>query len=394
MSTNFSRKKIISLLSPVLLGLLSMQAQAQAQTQAVPSALPIGWTAKPPYILVPSHNLAQPQGINPSQINVFYNFSPSAQGAGQTIAIVDAYDNPNVEADLGVFSAQFGLPSCTTANGCFKKIFASGVQPPTDQGWGTEIALDVEWAHAVAPLAKIILVEGADASQSLYDAVAVAFQQKPSVVSLSWGGEEFAGETQYDSMFQNSGIPVFAASGDNGSAVIYPSASPYVVAVGGTQVTMGVNGNYISETGWFGSGGGLSGFEKAPAFQTSYVIPQSNAMRGVPDVSYNASPFTPYSVYDTFLPNGGGWILTGGTSAGTPQWAALVADMKGAKKGNFANFNASIYSVAREYNFSLLHDITTGSNGACGYYCNARSGYDYVTGVGSPQVNNLINRFD
>jgi subtilase family serine protease len=237
------------------------------------------------------------------------------------------------------------------------------------------------------------LVEAADDSQGLYDAITFALTLKPSVVSLSWGGEEYNGETNDDSIFQNSPVPIVAATGDSGTGVIYPSASPYVVAAGGTQATMGVNGNYISETAWSGSGGGVSAFETEPAFQKSYVIPQSTGMRGVPDVAYNASPFTPYSIYDTFVPNGG-WLLVGGTSASAPQWAALIADMKAAKKGNFGNFNASLYSVAKEYSLSLLQDITTGSNGSCGYYCNARTGYDYVTGVGSPQATNLINRFE
>jgi subtilase family serine protease len=387
MSKVFTFKKIISLLSPVVLSLLSLQAQATP----IPNSLPEGWKAKPPYRLVATHNLMQPQGITPSQIRVFYGFLASQQGAGETIAIVDAYDDPNIEADLGTFSTQFGLPACTTANGCFKKIYASGTKPTSDESWGIEMSLDVEWAHAVAPLAKIILVEAADDSQGLYDAIGVALKQNPSVVSLSWGGEEYQGETQYDSIFQNSPVPIVAASGDSGDGVIYPSASPYVVAAGGTQATMGVNGNYISETAWSGSGGGLSAYETEPAFQTTYDIPKANGMRGVPDVAWNASPFTPYSVYDTFTPSPG-WILTGGTSASAPQWAALIADMKSAKKGNFGNFNASLYSVARTS--SLIYDISTGSNGSCGYYCTARSGYDYITGVGSPSAGNLIGRFE
>jgi subtilase family serine protease len=382
MSKAFSRKKIISILSPVLLSMLSIQ------TQAAPT-LPPGWKAKPPIIVVSKYGMMQPQGgITPAQISVFYGFPASQQGAGQTIAIVDAYDDPNIEADLAVFSTQFNLPACTTANGCFKKVYSAGTQPQEDNDWAGEISLDVEWAHAVAPLAKIILVESPDADQSIFDAVTFAEKLKPSVISLSWGGEEFATETSMDSIFSSSTVPIVAASGDSGTGVIYPAASPYVVSVGGTQLTMGNYGNYISETVWSGSGGGVSAYEKEPAFQTTYGIPQATGMRGVPDVAYNASPYVPYNIYDSLSR---GWILVGGTSAAAPQWAALIADMKAAKNGNFGNFDASIYSVAKTP--SLLHDITTGTNGACGYYCTARSGYDYVTGLGTPQSSNLIGRF-
>jgi subtilase family serine protease len=382
MSKVFSRKKIISILSPVLLGMLSMQAEAKP-------TVPPGWKAKPPIIVVSKHGLMQPQGgITPAQISVFYGFPASQQGKGETIAIVDAYDDPNIEADLGVFSTQFNLPACTTANGCFKKVYASGTQPEENNDWAGEISLDVEWAHAVAPLAKIILVESTDDNESIFDAVTFAETLKPSVISLSWGGEEWAAETSLDSIFSASTVPIVAASGDSGAGVIYPAASPYVVSAGGTQATMGNYGNYVSEIAWSGSGGGVSAYEKEPAFQTTYGVPQATGMRAVPDVAYNASPFVPYNIYDSLSE---GWILVGGTSAAAPQWAGLIADMKAAKNGNFGNFNGSIYSVAKTP--SLLHDITSGTNGTCGYYCTARSGYDYVTGLGSPQATNLITRF-
>jgi subtilase family serine protease len=154
---------------------------------------------------------------------------------------------------------------------------------------------------------------------------------------------------------------------------------------------MGVNGNYISETAWIGSGGGVSIYENEPAYQTNYVIPQATGKRGVPDVAYNSSTNSPYNVYNSLS---GGWILVAGTSAAAPQWAALTADMMAAKKGKFNNFNGSIYSVAREYSFALFQDITSGFNGNCGYWCYARPGYDYITGVGTPQATNLINRFE
>jgi subtilase family serine protease len=383
MAKVFSSKKIICILSSVILGMVSVQALAKP-------TLPAGWKAKPPIIVVSKYGLMQPQGgITPAQISVFYGFPANQQGAGQTIAIVDAFDDPNIEADLGVFSTQYNLPACTTANGCFKKVYAAGTQPPQDDTWAEEMSLDVEWAHAIAPLAKIMLVEAADAGQGLYDAITYAKQQNVSVISLSWGGGEFSAETSFDSYFQGT-IPIFASSGDSAHFVEYPAASPYVISTGGTEATMGVNGNYISETAWIGSGGGVSIYETEPAYQTSYVIPQASGMRGVPDVAYNSSTSSPYNVYASL---NGGWILLAGTSAAAPQWAALTADMMAAKKGKFNNFDGSLYSVAREYSLALFQDILTGSNGNCGYECYARSGYDYITGVGTPQAGDLINRF-
>jgi subtilase family serine protease len=320
-----------------------------------------------------------------------YGFPDNFTGAGQTIAIVVSGDDPNIEADLNTFSATFGLPACTTANGCFTKLFAGGTQPSGDANWGVESSLDVEWAHAIAPQAKILLIESPDAEQ-LYETVSFAISQKPSVISLSWGQPEFSQQTAFDSIFKSSPVPIFAASGDQGNGVSYPAASPYVVGVGATYIALDAKGNYISESAWNGSSGGLSTIESEPAFQRSYVIAQPNGMRGIPDVSYNGSTSSPYAVYDSY--EQGGWLLLGGTSASTPQWAALVADMKAAKKGNFANFNGSIYSVARQTNPTLLHSILTGKNGSCGYYCNARSGYNYVTGLGTPYASLLINRFD
>jgi subtilase family serine protease len=378
-------KRLITLLSPILLCSFSIPAIA------APNVLPPGWHAKKPIHKKPGSSLlaATPTGLTPAKIKQAYAFPANQSGAGQVIAIVDAYDDPNIEADLATFSTQFDLPACTTANGCFAKVFPGGTQPETNVDWGLEISLDVEWAHAIAPQAKILLVEAADDGQGLYDAVTFAIQQKASVISLSWGGGEFDGETQLDSIFKASSVPIVVASGDSGEGVNYPAASPYVVAAGGTQLSVDGSGNYIAETAWSGSGGGISAYETEPAAQTSYVIPQAGGKRGIPDVAYNASPNSGYSVYDSFGDNG--WQVVGGTSASAPQWAALIADMKAAKKGNFANFDGSIYSVARSSN--VLHDTSSGTNGSCGYLCTARSGYDYVTGLGSPISGNLIARF-
>jgi subtilase family serine protease len=386
MSKGYSRKKIIPLISSIALSLFSVQALALPNT-----LLPPGWTARPPIHLRSPIATLLPSGMTPAQIKQAYNFPTNYQGAGEVIAIVDAYDDPNIEADLNTFSTQFGLPACTTANGCFTKMYASGSQPAGNTGWGEEISLDVEWAHAIAPAAKILLIESTDSNESLFDAVSFAIQQKAAVISLSWGAEEFSSETSMDSIFQASTVPIVASSGDSGTGVIYPAASPYVVSAGGTQLSVDSSGNYLSETAWGGSGGGVSAYEAEPGFQTTFPIPKDTAkMRGIPDVSYNASTATGYSIYDSY--GQGGWLVVGGTSAAAPQWAALIAIMKSAKKGNFAAFNTSIYSVV-ERGPTMTHDITTGGNGGCGYFCTAQSGYDYVTGLGSPQASNLVTRF-
>jgi subtilase family serine protease len=383
-----SYRKLISFFVPLIFTL-----QAIAHNPHVP-LLPKGSIPRPPYILKSPHGTLTPSGYSPAQIQQAYGFLGASQGAGETIAIIDAGDDPNIEADLNTFSTQFGLPACTTANGCFSKVFSDGSLPPGDPGWAVETSLDVEWAHAIAPQAKILLVESTDAS-SLYWGIPFAIQQGASVISMSWGGGEFNTETSYDSFFFQNGtanIPMFAAAGDSGTGVWYPASSPYVTGVGGTQLGVDSNNNWSTEIAWSGSGGGVSAYETEPAFQKSYVIPSATTgMRGVPDVTYNGSGGSPYAVYDSYQQ--GGWLQVAGTSAGTPQWAALAADMMSTKNGKFNNFNASIYSVAREYSLALLHDITTGTNGTCGYYCTARSGFDYVSGVGSPQAGDLMNRF-
>jgi hypothetical protein len=292
-----------------------------------------------------------------------------------------------------VFSQpKFGLPACTTANGCFTKIYASGTQPPIgDTLWVMETSLDVEWAHAIAPQAKIFLIEAASNTGDLYTGVEVAIQHHPSVISLSWGSGEFSSEISLDSIFQNSAAPVVASSGDAGEGVLYPAASPYVLSVGGTTLNVDSNGNYLSETAWSGSGGGISVYESEPAYQTGLPVPLNGRGRGVPDVAYNANPATGYSIYDS---TGGGWVQVGGTSASAPQWAALIAVANSARTTNLTNFNTAIYNAASPSSYgTLFHDVTLGQNGTCGYYCGAQPGYDYVTGLGSPQAANLIPYF-
>ncbi|CDZ77713.1 Pseudomonalisin precursor [Legionella massiliensis] len=382
--------------SSVLLGMMSVQAHALPNAPGK-AHHPIHYKPNTPHIL--------PSGLTPNQVSHAYGFALlSTHGEGQVIAIVDAFDDPYIESDLGVFNKRFGLPTCTTKNGCFKKIYASGRKPKTDAGWSGEIALDVEWAHAMAPKAKIILVEAAsDSLNDLFQAVQVAVKSGATVVSMSWGGGEFSEETQFDSYFNNPNVTFTASSGDNGTGPSYPAASPYVLAVGGTTLHVDSYGNYQGESAWSGSGGGISTIEAMPAGQSSFSIPQANNMRGIPDVSYNADPETGFSVYNTVPGDGGtGWSVVGGTSAGAPQWAAIVAVANSQLKaqlgknlgGNFANL---LYSAANPQtgNYSSdFNDITDGSNdntgGSCQDVCSAVGGYDFVTGLGSPELGNLI----
>lgn len=334
-----------------------------------------------------------PTGIFPSKMKIAYGFNKVANaGAGQTIAVVDAYDDPNIEADLGVFSTQFKLPACTTANGCFKKIYQTGTPPPVDtNGWTVEIALDVEWVHAIAPQATILLVEAnSNSNADLYAAVDVAVQNGATVVSLSWGGAEAANESQSDFHFAVPGVMFVASDGDSGHYVQYPAASPYVVGVGGTTLKISSKGVWMNETAWSGSGGGTSLYESEPPYQSAV---QTTGYRSTPDVAYDGNGSTGVPVYNSYACGGGcttGWSEWGGTSLGAPQWAALFAIANSMRvaigKGTLNQVQYLLYPDAE----GDYHDITVGSNGSCGSQCKAGPGYDFITGVGSPQANLLI----
>jgi subtilase family serine protease len=331
----------------------------------------------------------------PANIRHAYGFDRIAnQGAGQTIAIVDAYDNPNIEADLNSFSQAYGLPSCVSSTGCFKKLYASGTQPAVDGGWSLEIALDVQWAHAIAPQAKLLLVEAKSSSMTdLMAAVDVAVQNGASVVSMSFGGPEFSGQSYYDSHFSAAGVTFVAASGDSGHGVDYPAASRLTVSAGGTTLNSDAYGNYIGESAWNGSGGGVSSYSSEPSGQSYWPLPYANH-RGVPDVAYNADPSSGVPVYTSVPYNGQtGWFQMGGTSAAAPQWAALFAIVNSqrvaAGKAKLASAYNALYTVGKS-SYANYRDVASGSNGSCGTVCQASGGYDYVTGLGSPNAASLI----
>jgi subtilase family serine protease len=337
-----------------------------------------GWTASTWFhIYSPSDKSLQdpdsanliPTALTPSQIKKAYNL-PILGGYG-TIAIVDAYDCPTVESDLVTFSQQFGLPSANFEKHKMTPNIA------VDAGWALEISLDVQWAHAIAPNAKILLVEAKDNSlNNLLGAVTyAAYRADVVAVSMSWGGAEFLGQSAFNSYFtSNHGVVFFASTGDSGAGVIWPSTSSNVVAVGGTSLVLNADGSAASETGWGGRGGGLSAYETEPQYQVNYNIPGTNSKRAVPDVSYDADPATGFTIYDTTPYNGQtGWFQVGGTSASCPQWAAIHSLSLSVSANN-------LYQDAKWSGPTYFRDITSGSNGAY----SAVAGYDLVTGLGSP----------
>jgi subtilase family serine protease len=337
-----------------------------------------------------------PGGFSPAQIKQAYGFNQitfsngtiKGDGTGQTIAIIDLYDDPTIASDLATFDATFGLPAPPN----FTKVNQTG-GTASATSWAVETSLDVEWAHALAPGANILLVEAAPNWGGVGAAVNYARNQPGvSVISMSLASTQWSGESAYDGDFQtpsgHNGVTFVAASGDGGSAagVQFPAASPNVVAVGGTQLSLDSSGNYLSESGWSGSGGGISAYESQPAYQKG-VVTQTSSMRAEPDVAFNGSSGSPFAVYDTT--GYGGWIQVYGTSAGAPQWAALfaIADQGRALAGE-GTLDGPSQTLPALYKLpsSDFHDITTGSNGTY----SAGPGYDLVTGRGSPIANLVV----
>lgn len=380
----------------------------------------------------------------PAQIRAAYGLAalPAAtvanrgayQGSGQTIYIVDAFHNPNVAGDLVVFNQKFGLPGCTTfgvsvkqalpltappaGSGCsLAVVYAakgsttavptgalSSTAPAVNKSWVTESALDVQWAHAIAPQARIVLVEAQSASvPDLMAAVALANRMGPGIVSLSFGAGEFGASAMsfWGQPLGGVSMTYVAANGDDGSQVNWPAVDPRVVAVGGTRLSW--NGTVRSETAWSSTGGATSTQVIAPAYQASLRKPGDAASakvryRGSADVAFNADPYSGQYVYVTpsVVTGGTGWIAAGGTSIAAPQWAGLLAIGNAVRalggKAALGQPHAKLYaSVASATTYgSLFADVTTGRNGTCGTMCTAATGYDLLTGWGSPKAVALV----
>jgi subtilase family serine protease len=321
-------------------------------------------------------NAASPQGLNPPDLRSAYNLTSNGS-ASQTIAIVDAFNDPTAEADLGTYRSQFGLPACTTANGCFKKVNQTGGSslPPTDAGWALEISLDVDMASAICPGCHILLVEATSNSFANLGAAENYAATHANVVSNSFGGSD-ASDTTNGSFYNHPGVAITVSSGDSGFGVEYPASSRFVTAVGGTTLTRSSSSRGWTESAWSGAGSGCSRFNTQLAGQASAGTGCSR--RAVADVSAVADPNTGVSVFDsTAFQGNSGWWVVGGTSASAPIIAGVYA-----LAGNAASINNSFpYSHT-----AGLFDVTTGSNGSCSptQLCRARAGWDGPTGLGTP----------
>jgi subtilase family serine protease len=383
----------------------------------------------PNITLSPSATTSTPKGYTPAQIKKAYGFSSisfsgvTGDGTGQTIAIVDAFNDPNISSDLAKFSTTYNLAQANLT--VVGQTGSKTSLPKTDAGWAQEISLDVEWAHAIAPGAKILLVEAnSDSLNDLLSAVDTARKSAGvSVVSMSWGTSEFAGETAYDSHFTtpagHTGVTFVSASGDEGSYAgpEWPSSATNVLSVGGTSLVLSSTNTISSETAWVDSTGGVSRFEKASSAESAVT---GTTRSSSPDVSYDADPNTGFPVYDSLSYQGSsGWMTFGGTSAGAPQWAALIAianqgrSLNGAAPLDGASGTIptlySLYSNATTY-ASSFNDITstttvvTGGGGFGGFRHGGRSfgrfttqtvvtdvGYDTVTGLGTPEASAVVS---
>ncbi|HEX6455085.1 MAG TPA: S53 family peptidase [Solirubrobacterales bacterium] len=330
---------------------------------------------------------AAPSGYGPAQFHGAYGL-PSSAPAGQTIAIVDAYDDPNVAADLNAYSSQFGLPLCNSSNPCFQKVnqsgSAAGPFPRTDSGWSLEIALDVETAHAICPNCKVLLVEANSNSLSnLAAAVRTAAKLGAKEISNSYGGSEFSSELSetYAAPYNQPGIAVTVSSGDNGYGSFgFPAALSSVITVGGTTLNLGTGNTYGSETVWSGAGSGCSLYVGAPAWQS--FLDACAGKRGTADVAADANPSTGAAVYDTVRYQGrSGWFQVGGTSLSSPLVAGVYALAGGLPAGSTGA--SALYGHLGDG--TVLHDVTSGSNGSCTtIMCKGAAGYDGPTGVGTP----------
>jgi subtilase family serine protease len=321
---------------------------------------------------------SSPAGYNPADLQSAYNLPSQTAGSGQTVAIVDAYDDPNAASDLGVYRSQFGLPACTTANGCFRKVNQSGgtKYPRANSSWAQEISLDLDMVSAVCPNCHILLVEAASSSlTNLGAAVNTAASLGANAISNSYGANESSSDATYDlSFFNHPGIAITAASGDNGYRVEYPAASRFVTAVGGTSLIRAANARGWSETAWSAAGSGCSAFDTKPSWQTD----SGCSNRTVADVSAVADPNTGVSIYDSYSGQGqSGWMVFGGTSVASPITAGVYA-----LAGNAATVAYGSYPYSHT---GSLNDVTTGSNSSCGtYLCDTQAGYDGPTGLGTP----------
>jgi Putative Ig domain len=327
-------------------------------------------------------------GLTPTNIRSAYNLATST--SANTVAVVDAYETPNAESDLAAYRGQYGLPACTTANGCFAKVGQTGSATSLPAatnigGWSTETSLDLDAVSAACPSCHILLVEANDASSNLFAAVKTATDLGAKFVTMSWGSHEFGSETAYDAAYFNApGVAYFASTGDSGyqDGPSYPATSNSVIAVGGTSIEADSSTRGWYEQAWGttlsdGGGSGCSAYESKPAFQ-SIISNAICAGRAEADISAAADPdYGGLSIYEAAT---GGWDIIGGTSEASPLVAAMYASA-----GTPASTPiATLYANATSFN-----DITVNGNGNCGTtICTAATGWDGPTGLGTPNGTN------
>jgi subtilase family serine protease len=317
-----------------------------------------------------------PSGLSPANLQSAYKLPSSTAGTGQTVAIVDAYNAPNAEADLGVYRSQYGLSACTTANGCFKKVDQKGgtSYPKTDAGWAQEISLDLDMVSAVCPNCKIVLVEATTNNFGDLGAAVNTAAGLADVISNSYGGSD-ASDATYGAFYNHPGKAITVSTGDAGYGVEYPASSRYVTAVGGTSLRTSTSARGWTETAWSGAGSGCSKYNTALSGQSALT---GCAKRAVADVSAVADPATGVAVYDSTPYQGqSGWLVFGGTSVSAP----VIAGVYG--------LAANAASVTNTYPYAhtgSLFDVTSGSNGTCTTtkWCKAGTGWDGPTGLGTP----------
>ncbi len=322
---------------------------------------------------VTANFLTAPSGYGPTDLRSAYKVTASGSSA-MTVAVVDAYGYRNAERDLGVYRSQYGLPACTTANGCFRKVDQNGgtYYPIDDTGWAQETALDLEMVSAMCPNCRILLVQGRSATYgSLATAVNTAARLGAHAISNSYGGGEY-GSTYYEGAYNHPGVAITVSSGDDGYGVEFPASSPHVTAVGGTSLRRASSTRGWSETVWSGAGSGCSRYYSKPSWQTDALCTR----RSVADVAAVADPYTGVAVFGPSSSTSSGWMVFGGTSVAAP----LVAGIYGANGG------AVSYGHDPYNHKTALYDVTSGTNGTCGgtYLCTGGTAYDGPSGLGTP----------
>ena len=328
---------------------------------------------------VPATSTPPASALTPSQLRDAYNLAGTSSG-GRTVAIVDAYGYPNLERDLGVYRSQFGLSSCTRANGCLRVVNQTGGSklPSFNVGWAGETALDVDAVSAACPDCKILVVEAKSASIANLGTAARTAAAQPGVVAISnsYGGGDLS-DASYGSYYNHPGIAVTASTGDDGyQGGSFPASSAYVAAVGGTSLSSSGTSRGWSESAWDGAGSGCSTVNAALSAAASYGT--GCAKRAIADVSAAADPSAGgLAVYFPTSRSASTWAQVGGTSESSPIIASVYA----------LSGNTSGYANATPYAHSgSLFDVTSGSNGSCPttQWCHARAGWDGPTGLGTP----------